>query len=57
MIEDAAHALPSCVNGTPIGAAREDSGVPVLTAFSFYATKNLTTIRRRNADRSAGAGR
>ncbi len=37
VIEDAAHALPACYRGRAIG-----SGVnPV--AFSFYATKNLTT--------------
>ncbi len=37
IIEDAAHALPARYRGRPIGA----SGNP--TAFSFYATKNLTT--------------
>ncbi|HEU4628906.1 MAG TPA: DegT/DnrJ/EryC1/StrS aminotransferase family protein [Gemmatimonadaceae bacterium] len=37
LIEDAAHALPARFEGEPIGA----SGSPV--AFSFYATKNLTT--------------
>jgi dTDP-4-amino-4,6-dideoxygalactose transaminase len=37
IIEDAAHAIPASINGTKIGA----SGNP--TAFSFYATKNLTT--------------
>lgn len=42
LIEDAAHALPSRCDGQPIGAATEPD-VPVLTAFSFYATKNLTT--------------
>jgi dTDP-4-amino-4,6-dideoxygalactose transaminase len=42
LIEDAAHALPGRYEGRMIGAADED-GVPVLTAFSFYATKNLTT--------------
>jgi dTDP-4-amino-4,6-dideoxygalactose transaminase len=42
LIEDAAHALPSRYRGTTIGAAG-DTGIPVLTAFSFYATKNLTT--------------
>lgn len=37
LIEDAAHALPACYRGVPIGAGDN----PV--AFSFYATKNLTT--------------
>jgi len=42
LIEDAAHALPSRSDGRFIGGAT-DADVPVLTAFSFYATKNLTT--------------
>jgi len=42
LVEDAAHSFPSRYEGKTIGAA-EDVGVPVLTAFSFYATKNLTT--------------
>ena len=37
LIEDAAHALPASFRGRPIGSG----GNPV--AFSFYATKNLTT--------------
>ncbi len=37
VIEDAAHSLPASYRGTPIGALSE------LTAFSFYATKTLTT--------------
>ena len=37
VIEDAAHALPSCYHGKRIGIISE------LTAFSFYATKTLTT--------------
>jgi perosamine synthetase len=37
VIEDAAHALPASHRGIPIGALSE------LTAFSFYATKTLTT--------------
>lgn len=37
VIEDAAHALPASYNGTRIGAVSE------LTAFSFYATKTLST--------------
>lgn len=42
IVEDAAHALPAKYKGRMIG---ETSGapVPVLTCFSFYATKNLTT--------------
>jgi dTDP-4-amino-4,6-dideoxygalactose transaminase len=43
VIEDAAHALPARYRGRMIGSARSDAGVPVLTCFSFYATKNLTT--------------
>jgi dTDP-4-amino-4,6-dideoxygalactose transaminase len=42
LVEDAAHSFPARYEGKTIGAA-EDAGVPVLTAFSFYATKNLTT--------------
>jgi dTDP-4-amino-4,6-dideoxygalactose transaminase len=37
IVEDAAHSLPSLYKGKPIGNR------PHLTAFSFYATKNLTT--------------
>ena len=50
IIEDAAHALPTKYNGHMIGANynstfRPPSSVsrPVLTCFSFYATKTLTT--------------
>ncbi len=44
VVEDAAHALPAGYKGRTIGgAANGDRGVPILTAFSFYATKNLTT--------------
>ncbi|HET9387355.1 MAG TPA: DegT/DnrJ/EryC1/StrS family aminotransferase [Gemmatimonadales bacterium] len=37
LIEDAAHALPAAFRGRPIGSG------PNPVAFSFYATKNLTT--------------
>jgi dTDP-4-amino-4,6-dideoxygalactose transaminase len=37
VIEDAAHSLPASFQGTPVGA------ISKLTAFSFYATKTLTT--------------
>ncbi len=37
VIEDAAHALPASYQGTRVGSGAG------LTAFSFYATKNLTT--------------
>jgi perosamine synthetase len=37
VIEDAAHAIPSCYKGERIGTISE------LTAFSFYATKTLNT--------------
>ncbi len=44
LVEDAAHSFPSRYEGKTIGAAcEEDEDVPVLTAFSFYATKNMTT--------------
>jgi dTDP-4-amino-4,6-dideoxygalactose transaminase len=44
VIEDAAHAAGSQYRGRPIGAASVD-GTPAsdAVAFSFYATKNLTT--------------
>jgi dTDP-4-amino-4,6-dideoxygalactose transaminase len=42
VIEDAAHALPAKYRGRMIGAP-VDGGVTDLVAFSFYATKNLTT--------------
>lgn len=37
LVEDAAHALPASYRGRRVGASDH------LTAFSFYATKNLTT--------------
>jgi perosamine synthetase len=37
VIEDAAHALPACYRGRRIGTISE------MTAFSFYATKTITT--------------
>lgn len=49
ILEDAAHALPARYKGRMIGARPfspglgEGSGMRALTAFSFYATKNLTT--------------
>lgn len=43
VIEDAAHALPAQYKGQMVGSLGKDSSVPVLTAFSFYATKNMTT--------------
>jgi dTDP-4-amino-4,6-dideoxygalactose transaminase len=44
VIEDAAHAAGACYQGRPIGAA-SPAGMPSsdAVAFSFYATKNLTT--------------
>ena len=42
LIEDAAHSLSAKYKGQTIGSPTE-SKVPVLTCFSFYATKNLTT--------------
>src|ERR1700730_17037436 len=43
VIEDAAHSLPANYKGRTIGSQVARSSVPVLTCFSFYATKNLTT--------------
>lgn len=44
VIEDAAHAAGSHYRGRPIGAAAAGSGsASDAVAFSFYATKNLTT--------------
>jgi dTDP-4-amino-4,6-dideoxygalactose transaminase len=43
VIEDAAHALPSRYHGRMIGAPMDGFDFPNLVAFSFYATKNLTT--------------
>ena len=43
VIEDAAHSLPAAYKGRPIGSLSSTESVPVLTCFSFYATKNLTT--------------
>ena len=43
VIEDAAHSLPASYKGRTIGSFSPSDGVPVLTCFSFYATKNLTT--------------
>lgn len=43
IVEDAAHALPARHRGRIIGSLAGTAEVPVLTCFSFYATKNLTT--------------
>ncbi|MGH9405913.1 MAG: DegT/DnrJ/EryC1/StrS family aminotransferase [Terriglobia bacterium] len=43
IIEDAAHALPASYRDRKIGSFASRSDFPILTAFSFYATKNLTT--------------
>ena len=43
VIEDAAHALPARYHGRLIGSPLTSAGVPILTCYSFYATKNLTT--------------
>lgn len=42
VVEDAAHAVPATYDGRTIGVPRAD-GRPHAIAFSFYATKNLTT--------------
>jgi dTDP-4-amino-4,6-dideoxygalactose transaminase len=44
VIEDAAHAAGACYRGSPIGAGNPQTGARSdAVAFSFYATKNLTT--------------
>src|SRR5579863_5680894 len=43
VIEDAAHSLPARYHGRMIGSMGSSARVPLLTCFSFYATKNLTT--------------
>lgn len=43
VVDDAAHALPAGISGTRIGGLNSSGGATNLTAFSFYATKNLTT--------------
>jgi len=43
VIEDAAHALPAWYHDRMIGAPAAGFDQPNLVAFSFYATKNLTT--------------
>lgn len=43
LIEDAAHALPARDRDRSIGAPLPSAQVPLLTCFSFYAIKNLTT--------------
>lgn len=43
IVEDAAHSLPARYRGRLIGAPVEGATRPNLVAFSFYATKNLTT--------------
>jgi dTDP-4-amino-4,6-dideoxygalactose transaminase len=43
VVEDAAHALPASHEGRRVGSFARLFDVPVLTCFSFYATKNLTT--------------
>jgi len=43
VIEDAAHSLPASYGGRMIGAPEPGFDRPNLVAFSFYATKNLTT--------------
>jgi len=43
IIEDAAHSLPAKYNNRNVGSLSLSAPVPILTCFSFYATKNLTT--------------
>jgi dTDP-4-amino-4,6-dideoxygalactose transaminase len=43
VVEDAAHAAGACYDGRPIGARSSAGAASDAVAFSFYATKNLTT--------------
>src|SRR5262249_48674409 len=43
IVEDAAHSLPARYKGQLIGSQLTSDLVPILTCFSFYATKNMTT--------------
>ncbi len=43
IVEDAAHAFPASTYGRMIGHPKAPEGVVRATAFSFYATKNITT--------------
>src|SRR4029078_5398998 len=43
VIEDAAHSFPARYQGRLIGAPVAGFDQPHLVAFSFYATKNMTT--------------
>lgn len=43
IVEDAAHSLPASFGSRSIGDPAAPDGVVRATAFSFYATKNLTT--------------
>jgi dTDP-4-amino-4,6-dideoxygalactose transaminase len=44
VVEDAAHAAGACYEGRPVGAGpTATTGASDAVAFSFYATKNLTT--------------
>ena len=43
VIEDAAHSLPAVIGGRMIGTPEPGFDLANLVAFSFYATKNLTT--------------
>jgi dTDP-4-amino-4,6-dideoxygalactose transaminase len=43
VLEDAAHSMPASFRGDRVGSMSEDDGVERAVAFSFYATKNLTT--------------
>ena len=43
VVEDAAHAAGTCYEGRPIGMAADGEDASDAVAFSFYATKNMTT--------------
>jgi dTDP-4-amino-4,6-dideoxygalactose transaminase len=43
VIDDAAHALPASIGEGCVGSGPGTAGERWMTAFSFYATKNLTT--------------
>jgi len=44
VVEDAAHAFPARYRGSPVGSLATRASLRGSAAFSFYATKNITTV-------------
>jgi dTDP-4-amino-4,6-dideoxygalactose transaminase len=44
VVEDAAHAFPARYKGVHVGSLAVNAGVRGAACFSFYATKNITTV-------------